>query len=237
MNTLIWGVSWAVVGWLLGILLLFVGGLLFLPFDADRRNDIANYYSSLAMKLLGRGALVESGVKYDIYRTENAPDKNSDTMSIDGETAEVTNTTGALSTLHKKPFGLVPPPEDNVAEYVYPEFAEIGKLEKERIERDDYRDEDGNYIETMTLADKRPTSKLREYASFMIPNNRSLWDLSETVELYKQSQSLFGESKTTQFMILIIAYGIGALLTWLIVTNAGGTVPTDSINLPMVMLP
>jgi hypothetical protein len=38
-------------------------------------------------------------------------------------------------------------------------------------------------------------------------------------------------------MILIVAYSIGALLTWLIVTNAGGAVPDTSISLPMVMLP
>jgi hypothetical protein len=237
MNTLVWGVSWGVVGWLLGILLLFVGGLLFLPFSAERRNRVANYYSKLAMKLIGSAALVESGTKYDIYRSEKAADDNAHTVSIDGKEAHVTNETGLLSTLHKKPFGMVPPPEDNVSVYVSPGLAEFGAIETERREKDNLVDKDGAYKETVSVPTRRPTVRLREFASAMIPGTRSLWDLRETVELYKQSQSMFGDSKTTQFMIVIVAYSIGALLTWLIVTNAGGAVPDTSISLPMVVVP
>jgi hypothetical protein len=70
----------------------------------------------------------------------------------------------------------------------------------------------------------------------MIPESRSLWDQDETEDLYQQSQSMFGESKTTQFMILIIAYGGASLLTWLILTNAGGAMPSSSIDVPSLGL-
>lgn len=232
MNLIIWAVLWGVAGLLLGILIFFVAGLFSLPLSATWRNRPANYYSALAMKFLKRAALVESGTKYDIYRTSNSPDTNSDTMTIDGEDAEITNATGLLSTLHKRPFGLVPPPDDNVAVYVSPELAELGKVEKDRIESNEHLDDDGEYESTVTLPERRPTATLREYAGYLVPGNRSVWDLSETIELYKQSQSMFGSSKTTQYMILIIAYGAAALLTWLIVTNAGGSMPDAGTVIP-----
>lgn len=234
MNTLFWFVSWMVVGLLVGILGFFIGGLIAASAHEDGKNRYANYYSKIAMKLLGRAALVEAGVKYDIYRSTNFADTNSDTIEIDGEDAQVTNIAGFLSTLHRQPFGIVPPPEDNVAEYVTPELAELGKLEKERVEHDAHLDGKGRYESSVSLSQARPTGKLREYAAFLIPGSRSVWDLSETIELYKQSQSMFGESRTTQFMILILAYGGAALLTWLILTNAGGAVPKH-LNLPLVI--
>lgn len=223
---------WAVAGWLIGILGYFTAGFLVHALPASlvdvrgKANGIANHYSKIAMKLIGRGVLVERGTKYDLYRTSHDPEKNADQFSLDGETAHVTNDTGLLSTLHKKPFGLVPPPEENVAAYVSPEIGEFGRIEAERKEQGKLRDDNGTYDGDVTLPDRRPLVQLRDYARHMIPGNRSLYDLDETIDLYKQSQRLFGESKTTQFMILIIAYGAAMLVTWLILTQAGGAVPS-----------
>lgn len=226
-----WLVMWAVAGWLIGILVFFAGGFVVhaLPerfFDVSKKvNGTANHYSKIAMKLLGRGVLVERGTKFDLYRTSHDPEKNADQFSLGGETAHVTNDTGLLSTLHKKPFGLVPPPDENVATYVSPEIAEFGRIEADRKEQDELRD-GGVYDGDVAVPARRPLVQLRDYARHMIPGTRSLYDLDETVDLYKQSQRLFGETKTTQFMILIVAYGVAMSVTWLVLTQGGGAVPS-----------
>lgn len=227
MNMILWGVLWSIVGWLTGILVYFTAGLFTLASDNHhQRNRAANYYSRQAMKLLDRAGLVERGTKWDIYSTSHDADKNVDEITIDGNTGHVSNETGLLSTLHKQPFGLVPPPEDDRAVYVSPEVGELGRIETERQEQDELRDEDGQYQDTVELDNGRPLVQLRENAKRMIPGTRSIWDVVETVEIYKQSQSGFSTPQTQQYMILIVAYGVGALLTWLIATNAGGAAPT-----------
>lgn len=236
MVNLTWVILWAIAGWLIGILLFFVGGLFVQPLVGyARRTKIADYYSKIAMKLIGRAALVERGTKYSIYKTTHDPEKNADTFQMDGETAHVTNDTGLLSTLHKRPLGLVPPPDESIASYVSPEIAEFGKIEAERKENGELRNDDG-YISMVDVGVRRPLVHLRDYARRMIPGNRSLYDLDETVDLYKQSQRLFGESKTTQFMILIIAYVAGMGAMWFIMSQGGGagggggSVPTPPIG-------
>lgn len=231
MNTILWAFLWSILGWLVGILAFFGTGLIAISLDPERRNKAANYYSELAMKLLNRAALVEKGTGYDIYQTNHDPDKNADKINIDGQTAHVSNETGLLSTLHKRDLGLVPPPEEDVGVYVSPEIGELGEVETERHEKNTLRDQAGHYQPNVTLTPTRPLVRLREYARRMVPESRSLWDLDETVELYKQSQHGFMSSRTTQFMILIIAYGASSLLAWLIMTNAGGTVPSG-VNVP-----
>lgn len=227
MVNITWLVLWAVAGWLIGILLFFVGGLFItLLVGYARKTRIADYYSKIAMKLIDRAVLVERGTKYSIYKTTHDPEKNADQFTMDGEIAHVTNDTGLLSTLHKRPLGLVPPPDENVASYVSPEIAEFGKLEAERKETGTLRNEDG-YIPDVELDYRRPLVHLRDYARRMIPGNRSLYDLDETVDLYKQSQRLFGESKTTQFMILIIAYGAAAGLMWFMMSQSGQATGTE----------
>lgn len=235
MVNLFWIVSWAVAGWLIGILAFFIGGFAVHAIPGDntaRVNAVANHYSKIAMKLIDRAVLVERGTKYDIYRASHDPEKNADQFSLDGETAHVTNETGLLSTLHKKPFGMVPPPEEDISVYVSPEIGELGRIEANRKEQGNLRDGNGEYDGDVTLPGRRPLVQLRDYARYMIPGARSLYDLDETIDLYKQSQRLFGESKTTQFMILIIAYGAAMLVTWLILTQAGGAVPKNAVPVP-----
>lgn len=232
MNTILWGFLWAVVGFGVGILAFFGAGLVAIALDDEKRNQAANYYSELAMKLLGRAALVEKGTGLDIYQAKHDPDKNADKLKMDGQTAHVSNETGLLSTLHKRDLGLVPPPEEDVSVYVSPEVGELGETESERHEKNQLRDDTGHYEPDVTLQGTRPLVRLREFARRMVPESRSLWDLDETVELYKQSQHGFMSSRTTQFMILIIAYGASSLLAWLIMTNAGGTVPSGGVSVP-----
>jgi len=231
-NLWLWGILWLVVGWLVGILVYFTGGLMTLASsNDDLRNTAANYYSKQAMKLLGRAALVERGTSWDIYSTTHDADRNVDEVSIDGNTGHISNTAGLLSTLHKKPFGLVAPPEEDVADYVSPEVGELGAVETHRQEKNELRDGDGNYRSKVTISRERPLVQLREHARRMVPGSRSLWDVDETVELYKQSQTGFGSPKTQQYLILIVAYGASSLLAWLIITNAGGAAPTG-VSLP-----
>jgi len=224
-----WILLWAVAGWLIGILTYFLLGFSahlasIIPRVSKYAwiNKAANHYSKVAMKLLGRGVLVERGTKYDIYRASHDAEKNADTFSLDGETAHVTNDTGLLSTLHKRPFGLVPPPEENIATYVSPELGEWGQIEARRKENNETTDENGAYIDDIEIAATRPLVKLRDYVRYMIPGSRSLYDLDETVDLYRQSQRMFGETKTTQFMILIVAYSVGAGVVWLLISQGGG---------------
>lgn len=226
MNVWLWAILWSIVGWLTGILLYFTGGLLTLPTTPSLRNRAGNYYSKQAQKLLGRAALVERGTKWDIYSTSHDADKNVDELTVDGNTGHISNDTGLLSTLHKHPFGLVPPPEENAACYVSPELGELGRIDLELQEQNKLQNDDGSWRDIVRLSGRRPLVSLRECARRMIPGSRSMWDVGETVDLYQQSQRGFGSPKTQQFMILIIAYGAGALLTWLIVTNAGGAAPT-----------
>jgi len=225
-----WLILWAVAGWLIGILTYFLLGFTahiasILPRVNGHAwiNKFANHYSKVAMKLLGRGVLVERGTKYDVYRASHDAEKNADTFSLDGETAHVTNDTGLLSTLHKRPFGLVPPPEDNIATYVSPELGEFGQIEAKRKENKELTDSTGTYIDMIETTATRPLVKLRDYARYMIPGSRSLYDLDETVDLYRQSQRMFGQTKTTQFMILIMAYAAGAGIVWLLITQGGGS--------------
>ena len=228
---------WALLGWLLGILLYFIGGFFvhIVPgAQTHAVNKAAGHYSKIAMKLLNRGVLVERGTKWDLFKTSHDAEKNADTFSLDGEPAHITNETGLLSTLHGKAFGLCAPPEDDVAVYTSPEIGELGRIEAERTEKGELRDDDGEYEAHVTLSRGRPLVQLREYADRMIPGSRSLHDLDETIELYKQSQRMFGESKTTQFMILIIAYSAAMLVSWLILTNGGGTVPSGGIPVPPI---
>lgn len=232
MNIWLWGILWLFLGWLVGILAYFAGGLMTLASNNDElRNRVANYYSKQAMKLLDRAALVERGTSWDIYETTHDPDRNVDEITIDGNTGHISNNAGLLSTLHKRPFGLVAPPEDDVADYVSPEVGELGAIETQRQEKNELRDENGEYREQETISRERPLVQLREHARRMIPGSRSLWDVDETVELYKQSQTGFGSPKTQQYLILIIAYGVSSLLAWLILTNAGGAAPTG-ISVP-----
>jgi len=231
---LIWLLLWAISGWLIGILLFFIGGLVVSPLvNYRRRTKIADYYSKIGMKLIDRAVLVERGTKYSIYRSTHDPEKNADTFSLDGETAHVTNDTGLLSTLHKRPLGLVPPPDENVASYVSPEIAEFGRIEAERKENGTLRDDDG-YISAVDLPNARPLVHLRDYARRMIPGNRSLYDLDETVDLYKQSQSLFGESKTAQYMILVIAYCAAAGLFWFMMSQGSGSAGGPQVPVPTI---
>lgn len=232
MNTIVWGFLWAIVGFGIGILVFFGAGLIAISLEPEKRNQAANYYSELAMKLLDGAALVEKGTGLDIYATSHDPDKNADKIDMDGQTAHVSNETGLLSTLHKHDLGLVPPPEEDVSVYVSPEIGELGAVESERHEKNQLRDEDGHYEPDVALDGIRPLVRLREYARRMVPESRSLWDLDETVELYKQSQHGFMTTRTTQYMILIIAYGASSLLAWLIMTNAGGAMPSGGINVP-----
>lgn len=232
MNLLLWGGLWLVLGGLLGLLAYFTGGLLTLATDNDAlRNKAANYYSHQAMKLLDRAALVERGTSWDIYKTHHDAERNVDEINIDDNTGHVSNNTGFLSTLHKKAFGLIAPPEDDVGEYVSPEIGELGAVETRRHEQNELRNKDGEYQPEEAISRARPFVQLREHARRMVPGSRSLWDVEETVELYKQSQTGFGSPKTQQYLILIIAYGASFLLAWLALTNAGGAAPTG-VSLP-----
>lgn len=223
---------WAVLGWLVGILAYFTVGFIAQPIVSKSRvNSIANHYSEIAMKLLERAVLVERGTKYDIYRTSHDPEKNADTFNLDGETAHVTNDTGLLTTLHKKPLGMVPPPEEGISSYVSPEVAEFGEIEADRKEHGEIRD-GGSYDPDVTLSPGRPLVQLRDYARHMIPGGRSLYDLDETIDLYQQSQKMFGSSKTTQFMILIMAYGAAMLVTWIILSQTGNAAAGVDVPVP-----
>jgi hypothetical protein len=133
----------------------------------------------------------------------------------------------------KQPFGLLAPPEENVSVYLSPEIGELGAVEVQRREQGALFDAEGKYDEHVTLSERRPMVRLREYADAMIPGSRSYFDLAEAVEIYKQSQHGFADSRTTHLMILVIAYVAGAGVTWLVVTQAGGV--GDAINLPMVL--
>jgi len=195
-------------------------------------NKTANHYSKVAMKLIGRSVLVERGTKYDVYRASHDAEKNADTFNLDGEVAHVTNDTGLLSTLHKRPFGLVPPPEAEIASYVSPEIGEFGQIEAQRKEQNETTDEEGNYVDAVQTTATRPLVKLRDYARYMIPGNRSLFDLDETVDLYRQSQRMFGSSTTQQFMILLIAYSVGAGVMWFLMTQGGGAGSGGGGSLP-----
>jgi hypothetical protein len=218
---------WLILGLLVGILVYFAGGFFVEPIiPASWTNSIAGHYDKTAMKLIKRAVIIERGTKFDIYRTSHDGEKNADEFTMDGKKAHVTNETGLLSTLHKQPVGLLPPPEENVACYVSPEIGEFGEIETNRKEHGEMQD-NGNYQAVVDVSETRPLAQLRNYARRMIPGNRGLYDLDETVDLYKQSQRLFGSSKTTQFMILIIAYGAAMLITAVILTQAGGTVPVD----------
>lgn len=225
---------WLVLGWFVGLLLFFTAGFMSMPLGAKWKFKAAHYYGKLAHKLLGDALIMERGTGYDIFSTSHDTDKNADKVDIDGNTGHVSNETKLKSTLYKRPFGLVPPPEENISVYVSPELGELGEIETERQEQDTLM-QDGVYQEAVTLEPKRPMVRLGEFARAMIPESRSLWDLTETIELYKQSQSGFADTKTMQYMTLIIAYGVAALLGWLIATNAGGTAPTN-IDMPSLML-
>lgn len=241
MNPITWGILWAIAGWLIGILLYFGGPFfLALAFDDEKRNALANHYSKIGMKLMGRAVLVERGVQYDIFKTTHKSEKGGDEFTVGDKTAHVTNETGLLSTLHGKPFGLVPPPEENVSVYVSPELAEFGKIEGERKEQGRLLDEDGNYIDEVSIPPTRPMLKLGEYVRRMVPESRPLFDLDETEELYRQSQALFGDKMSNvQLMVLVIAFGASMLVAWLVMTQAGGAVPEQVIQIPTlgVMLP
>jgi len=138
--------------------------------------------------------------------------------------------------MHGYPFGLVPPPDEEVATYVSPEVAELGRIEAERKERGELTDEDGSYNSLVTLDDRRPSAQLKHYAQRMIPGSRGLFDLSETVDLYRQSQSMFGKSRTQDLMILIIAYGGTMLLSWIVKSQAGGSIPNDAVQVPLTVI-
>lgn len=229
---LIWGLLWATSGWLIGILAYFGGGLLALATDNDSlRNRVANYYSRQAMGMLGRAALVERGTKWDVYSTSHIAEKNVDEITIDGNTGHISNDTGLLSTLHKKPFGLVLPPEEKAASYVSPELAELGRRDIELEEQGNLVDDEGRYREYVTVSTSRPLVQLSEYARRMVHGSRNLWDLQETEEFVKQSKIGFGSPKTQQYMILVVAYCAAVLLGWLVMTNAGGAAPTG-ISVP-----
>jgi len=227
---LVWLLSWALLGVFVGFLGYLLAGfgvhaLRPLPNHYARVNGVANHYAKQALKILGHGVLVERGTSFDLYRASHDPEKGADGFTLDGEDAHVTNDSGLLSTLFKRPFGLVPPPEDTVATYVSPELGELGRIEAMWAEHG-LPDET-----TEALPARRPLVQLREYADRMIPGSLSVYDLAETEELYKQSQRLFGESKTTQFMILIIAYCAPFLVVWILLTQAGGSVPEDAVNI------
>jgi len=229
---------WFLAGFLIGILLYFVGGfaVYLVPDSVERKyewvNGVANHYSAIAMKLIQRAVLLERGTKYAIFKTSRNPEKNADEFSIGGKQAGASNETGLLSTLHGKPFGLLPPPDENVACYVSPELAEFGAEEIERREQSTLRDNDGNYNESVNIGAERPLAKLRNNVRAMIPGNRSLFDIAETVDLYKQSQSGYATPQTKQYMILVIAYGATVLLWWLVLTQAGGAVPEGGVPVP-----
>jgi len=219
---------WLTLGVFIGLGIFFTGGFLTLALDRPGlQYRVAAYYSTLAHKLLGRSVLVERGTEFDIFSATHEAGKNADRFSLDGDTVHVTNDTGLLSHVYKKPFGLVAPPEDDAASYVSPEIAEFGEIEVQRREQNALVDEDGQYVSDLELPGTRPTVTLREFVAAMLPGSRSLADLSETEEIYKQSQAGFRDSKSVQLMIILIAFGVGSGLAWLVLTNAGGAAPTN----------
>lgn len=227
MNAILWVILWSILGWLIGILAYFTAGLFTLASDdPNLRNRAARYYDKQAMKLLGRAALVERGTKYDIYSTTHDPDKNADRVTIDGESGHISNETNLLSTMHKRPFGMVAPAQEDIAVYVSPEVAELGAVEGRRREQNELRDENGDYQSTVTLSERRPLVQLKNNVRRIVDGCRSHWDVNETVKLYRQSQTGFGSASTQQYMILIMAYCAAALVMWIIQTNAGGAAPT-----------
>jgi len=236
---LMWYILWMILGFLLGLLAFFGGGFLIHAVPDEKRyediNKVANHYSQLAMKLLHRAVLVERGTRFDIHKTTHDPEKNADQFSLGDKIAHVTNESGLLGVLHGYPFGIVPPPDENVATYVSPEVAEFGETEAERREALEMTDEDGNYQPIVELPSARPLAQFKHYARLMIPGNRSLFELDETVDLYRQSQTLFGSARTQQYFILVVAYGGAMLASWLIMTQGGGSVPENVVDIPMVI--
>jgi len=229
---------WLTLGWFLGVFLYLTAGFVTLPVNKPGwTHSAATYYTKVAQKLIGRSALMERGTKWDIVSTTHDAGKNADTFDLDGDEAHATNDTGLLSHFHKQPFGLLPPPEDGVASFVSPEIVEFGEIEVQRREQNTLRTKGGAgvYDEEVTLPDHRPLVRLREYADAMIPGSMGLHDVSEIEEIYIQSQAGFTDSSTVRLMLLIVAYGGGALMTWLILTNAGGTVPTG-VDVPSLAL-
>lgn len=229
---LIWLIEWSLVGFLLGVLVFSIGGLLLAPFvSIETANKIAHYYSKIAQKIIGRSGLMEHGSKFELLSGTHESGKNADRFKVGDDIIHVTNQSGLRSTLYKQPFGLIPPPDDDRAEYVSPELAELGEKEAEREEKGTIEN-DGNYVEEVTLPPKRPLVQIRDYAARMIPGTRKMWDLYETEEIYKFSQSLFSDTKVMDLMVFIIAYSVASLLTWIFLTNGGGTIPETTINVP-----
>lgn len=224
---------WFTLGVFIGVLVFFVWGFFTLPFSTDWQLKAADYYTKIAQRLIGRSGLLERGTKWDLISIEKDAEKNADTFELGDDTAHVTNETGLLSHWFKQPFGLLPPPDGNRAVYVSPELGELGETEVQRREQDTMYDDADQYQTDVALPARRPGIRLREYVQAMIPGTRSYFDLAETIEIYKQSQSGYVSSKTVKYMIWLMAYGLGAGVTWLVMTQAGGV--GDAINIPVLL--
>lgn len=239
-NFVMWVITWGIVGWLVGILGFFVGGILVAPFvSPEKVNSIASWYDKIAIKISGLSGIMDRGSKFDILSGTHKSGLNADEYKLDDKIIHVTNETGLRSTMHTEPFGLIAPPEDDRSTYVSPELAEFGEFEARREENGTLTDETGQYIDEITLPEVRPLVQLQDFAARLVPGTRSMQDLDETIDLYQQSQSLFGQSKVEDLLVFLGGYVVGSILIWIIMTNAGGTIPDTSIGVPSlgILLP
>lgn len=232
---------WYLVGFGLGILIFLAGPVLIGPsLPRSAANRIAAYYDGLAMRTAGRLLLVRRLIgSYVPAPSTFDGEKGGERVKLDGEEHHFFDDLGLMGTWHNRPFGTV---LEGLGVIGDPFLASMYDYEAQRRDSGDWltEDEDGNlqYEPDVEIPEMRMLAELRNLQD-IVPGELGSKDPSTAETLFEKSQRLFGKPKTTDVMLLVIAWGIGLggfiILSYF--TGAGGMNAPDLPALPAVMYP
>lgn len=235
---------WGVVGLLSGVLLFIATPILVGPMlGVQYRQRILDAYTSMAMVAFGRAQLLRRlHGGYTLRSSEYDSKHEAEKFSLGGETKHAEDVANLMSRLHNKAFGMVYE-DSNVV--IDPMHAEAGEFHSEQVASGLHAatekvEQDGEtklkevYTPDLPIPSKTRLVDLAQISS-LVPGSAKLGDTEQTEEYIKISLEGFKSASTMEYMVVLIAFGVGFGVVFLAMSQ-GGTM-TSTVNLAVMPLP
>lgn len=216
---------WGLVCFLLGLVGYLAVPILVGPsLPLQPRQKMGRLYVGQAMTAAGRALLVARKNGSDLQLEASGFDSThgQEEVSLGGDTQRYDDPDDSMSRLAKRPFGLA-----NEADGVIttPRDIELGEMEKKKVEDSEHMfiDESGErYYQPHTHVPAGERLVKPPTGGAIVGGSADASAIDLIIEYVKKAQAGFDEMSLKQAGAILTAYGVGAGVVWLMVTQGGG---------------
>jgi len=215
MSLLLWGV----VGLLVGILAVIASPIIAGPYLSTRaRERVADVYYGLAMAAMDRAILIRRlNGGYTVKASEFDSEHSTETVSIGGETHDLSDVANLMTRAYKRPFAI------NFEGYntlVDARHAELGEEHHEHCQSNRHK-ADGNWRPDFTMPS---ATRLVDpsMVKHIMPSSTEPGDRREATQLTKESLADYKSKDPVDIVIIAGIYMAAIGLVWFLASNGGG---------------